>query len=66
MVGSHINESTMNSKVLHRAVTEIDTCVVLDKCTQECNVPRQESDFATVKRAGDDLTGITCKQHTLR
>ena len=66
MIGSHINESTVNGKVLHSAVTEVDTCVVLDKCAQECNVSWQKSDFSTIERASDDLTGITCKQHTLR
>jgi hypothetical protein len=29
-------------------------------------MPWQESDFSTIERASDDLTGITCKQHTLR
>jgi hypothetical protein len=33
--------------------------MTLGKSAKECNVPRQEGNFATIERASDDLFGLT-------
>jgi hypothetical protein len=49
----------MHGNILHFAIRKIDARMALGKSTKECNVPRQERNFATIERASDDLFGLT-------
>ena len=59
VVWTYLNESTMNCEVLNCASSEVDPCVAFYQRTKKRDMSRQESNFATIECASDDLFGLT-------